>query len=71
MFAAHGWAERQQDREMLFDLYFDPSEVNNLVDHPDYQDILQEMRDKLTQWQKDTEDPILDSSGVRFLGGRC
>ena len=48
-----------RDREMLFDLYLDPVERINLINHACYTDILNELKNKLKSWQVITNDPIL------------
>lgn len=40
----------------LYDLESDPYELNNLVDQPDYQAILLEMRERLNRWQQESGD---------------
>ena len=45
--------------ESLFDLCFDPNEMNNLAGNPASQSILQDMRDRLKNWMKETNDPLL------------
>ena len=42
--------------EQLFDMENDPQELHNLAGKPEYQDILQEMRERLEAWQKLTVD---------------
>lgn len=42
----------------LYDLSIDPHETQNLVDHPDYRDDLERIRDRLTEWQAEMDDPI-------------
>lgn len=55
----NGLKEQIKYREGLFDLYYDPSERNNLVEDEKYQSILEELREKLYQEQVRTNDPIL------------
>ncbi|MEH7009823.1 sulfatase [Neobacillus niacini] len=47
-------------RESLFDLIYDPSERNNVVDDPRYASVLEEMRAKLQEHQVKTSDPLLE-----------
>ena len=47
---------QQKPEEELFDLQADPYEINNLAEKPEYQELLSQMRDVLTQWQKETGD---------------
>ncbi len=42
--------------EELYDIENDPSEVNNLISNPQYQDILLKMRKACTDWQKEIND---------------
>jgi len=53
-----GWANQRVDREQLFDLALDPSEVRNLADDPAHADVLEEMRGRLDRWMEETDDPI-------------
>lgn len=55
----NGLKEQIKYREGLFDLYYDSSERNNLVEDEKYQSILEELREKLYQEQVRTNDPIL------------
>ena len=56
----HGLREGEHDpAEMLFDLYTDPAERVNLVDHPRYRDVLTDMKTRLESWMRDTDDPLL------------
>ena len=45
--------------EELYDLVFDPAERTNLAANAGAQDILREMRGKLEEWMKRTDDPLL------------
>jgi hypothetical protein len=42
----------------LYDLSMDPHETQNLIDHPDYQDDVDRLRDRLSKWQAETDDPL-------------
>lgn len=55
----YGWKERPVEEESLFDLYFDPAELNNLAGYPTCQPILQDMRNRLGAWMRETKDPLL------------
>jgi N-sulfoglucosamine sulfohydrolase len=55
-----GWGERIVPTEQLFDLLFDPAEAANLASDPAHASELEEMRGRLEQWMRDTEDPLLD-----------
>ncbi|ELZ20521.1 sulfatase [Haloterrigena salina JCM 13891] len=45
------------DIDELYDLEADPAELQNLIDHPNYADIREEMRDRLVDWMRKTDDP--------------
>lgn len=49
--------------EELYDLENDPEEVRNLANHPAYQELLLEMRERVTEWQKVTGDLWLYRDG--------
>ncbi|XP_034935462.1 N-sulphoglucosamine sulphohydrolase [Chelonus insularis] len=49
----------------LFDLKLDPEELNNIADKSSMKNVFEELKKKLFQWQKDTDDPwICAPSGV-------
>lgn len=54
-----GWLNRPTEREMLFDLYLDPMERENLVNHPEYQDVYCDLSHRLYNWMEETEDPLI------------
>ncbi|KAF5524484.1 N-sulfoglucosamine sulfohydrolase [Colletotrichum aenigma] len=53
--------------EELYDLTADPNEVKNLAKDPDHQDVLVELRTKLEDWQRRTNDPWLYRDGISIL----
>ncbi len=55
----HGWNDEDMHEEMLFDLMFDPNEMNNLIGKPRYQKTHAELRERLSAWMKATDDPLL------------
>ena len=55
----HGWANRRPASETLYDLIFDPNETANLVSQPEAADVLHDMRERLEQWMRETDDPLL------------
>jgi len=57
---AAGWAERPREQEMLYDLSFDPDEINNLIDNENYRSIREELSMRLDRWMEETGDPLLD-----------
>ena len=52
----------------LFDLDKDPLETKNVIDDPAYQDVAKELKDKLWQWQINTDDPWLCMPGGEKVG---
>jgi arylsulfatase A-like enzyme len=56
---AAGWAEREIPQEQLYDLVFDPNEANNLIADPTYAQVAHDLRGRLDEWMRDTEDPLL------------
>jgi len=58
----YNWNEHRLPREELYDLIFDPGETNNLVASPEVSDVLNQMRNKLKEWMKKTEDPLLEGN---------
>jgi arylsulfatase A-like enzyme len=52
------WQDQPVDEEMLFDLFYDPNETNNLAAHPAYQREAIAMRTRLERWMADTGDPL-------------
>ena len=46
-------------QEQLFDLMFDPNEACNLVSNPSMAGVLDDMRSRLAEWMRATDDPLL------------
>jgi N-sulfoglucosamine sulfohydrolase len=57
---AAGWAGCPREQEMLYDLLFDPQELNNLVDAPTHRSIRGDFAKRLDAWMERTGDPLLD-----------
>jgi arylsulfatase A-like enzyme len=55
-----GWGAEVAPKERLFDTTFDPHEVNNLSQHPAYQEIKTRLQSRLLEHLKATNDPILN-----------
>jgi N-sulfoglucosamine sulfohydrolase len=51
--------EKNRPTEEFYDLEDDPNEQNNLIDNPNYEEIIKELKDKLIDWMRRTEDPLL------------
>lgn len=46
-------------QDQLYDLDAAPWETNNLIEHPDYQDIARDLRERLFEWMKQADDQVL------------
>jgi arylsulfatase A-like enzyme len=46
--------------EEFYDLQKDPNEQYNLIDNPEYQDIIRVLKKNLIRWMKETQDPLLE-----------
>lgn len=57
----YGGAEREPDTQQLYDLMVDPMERNNLVAAPEHEATLTGLRQRLDDWMKATDDPLLNS----------
>jgi arylsulfatase A-like enzyme len=55
----NGWQSRSIPKEELYDLVFDPNEINNLAGDSSFAGTLNEMRGRLHRWMKDTADPVM------------
>jgi hypothetical protein len=56
----YGWAAHQYDLEQLYDNFFDPAQMRNLVDDPALQGVLSDLSAELDAWMRATNDPILN-----------
>ena len=65
----HGLREHPLDAEMLFDLVYDPNEMNNLVCDSEYQLVLADLRSRLAEWMQSTQDPLLENTVIPFPEG--
>jgi N-sulfoglucosamine sulfohydrolase len=65
----HGIRERKRSKEMLFDLYLDPVERENLIEEPAYQTIAGQLSESLLNWMKQTDDPLLYGAQVPLPDG--
>jgi arylsulfatase A-like enzyme len=63
----HKFVFNGPDRNELYDLETDPHELTNLVDHPEYQDVRQDLAERLGDWMERTDDDI----GVGRYRNRC
>lgn len=58
----NGLLEKEKDMEALYDLYYDPYERNNLVNNEKCREVLEDLRKRLLNWQRDTDDIILEGN---------
>lgn len=65
-----GLLKRTHVREMLFDLYMDPMERDNVIDDAQYGETRTSLSLRLDQWMKETDDPLLRGSLVAPEGAR-
>jgi N-sulfoglucosamine sulfohydrolase len=56
----HGWRDRPVAPEHLYDLFFDPAELHNLIDDDSCGAVAGDLRYRLRRWMEETEDPLLD-----------
>ncbi len=61
---ASGWADRKPVDEALYDLAFDPHEMNNLLHVDGNRPIADEMKARLSAWQHRTHDPLVTDGDV-------
>lgn len=54
----NGWTDTSLPREELYDLVFDPQEANNIAAHESSEQVLQAMRQRLSDWMRQTNDPL-------------
>lgn len=59
-----GWEQWPREQEMLFDLVFDPTESNNILDREDMTDVLADMKSRLDTWMRSTNDPLVEADEV-------
>ena len=53
-----GYRQWPAGRELLFDTWFDPSEVNNLADDPAHAEVKAELSAMVDRWMDETDDPF-------------
>ncbi|NKB66975.1 MAG: sulfatase-like hydrolase/transferase [Candidatus Latescibacteria bacterium] len=54
----HDWPDQPRHEEMLYDIYFDPDQQNNLLGRPDLAEIESGLRGELADWMEATDDPL-------------
>jgi len=55
----NGLLDMPVEKELLFDLYHDPMERNNLVGKQGYQQVYEDLTKRLHEWMVETNDPLL------------
>jgi len=55
-----GWGATELPDEQLYDLLLDPNEAHDLAGSREHAAILQELRERLIEWMRATDDPLLD-----------
>ncbi|MFB5188711.1 sulfatase family protein [Alicyclobacillus fastidiosus] len=56
----NGLLTQLREREMLFDLYLDPAERVNCAHRAAYQEVYNDLAERLDRWMRATADPILN-----------
>ena len=59
MLIQYGWEKQLRPLEQLYDLIFDPNEACNLAHDRSVGTILEELRVRLDDWMRTTDDPLL------------
>lgn len=54
-----GYLNCKREKDMLFDLYFDPVERVNLIENEEYREIHEDLSKRLEAWMRETGDPLL------------
>lgn len=56
----NGLFDQVREKELLFDLYYDPNERRNLMDHPQYAAVGKDLKAQLSCMMAETDDPLLN-----------
>jgi arylsulfatase A-like enzyme len=59
---AAGWGEQNVAAEQLYDLVLDPTEAHDLSADESRAGVLAELRERLEEWMRATDDPLLDGA---------
>jgi arylsulfatase A-like enzyme len=60
LLAAAGWGEQRVAPEQLYDLVLDPNEAHDVSADESRAQVLAELRERLEEWMRATDDPLLD-----------
>ncbi len=60
----NGWKNSQPAQAALYDLIFDPNEMDNRIDDPDLAEVVQCLENQLQKWMEETNDPLLADDHV-------
>lgn len=66
---SNGYLGYEQKKEYLFDLYLDPVERVNLLGNPDYIEVYNNMKKRMKNWMKRTDDPLLTEDRIEKPNG--
>jgi N-sulfoglucosamine sulfohydrolase len=55
-----GWGMEEVPEEQLYDLVLDPQEGRNVAADPKNAAVVAELRERLEEWMRETEDPLLE-----------
>ena len=53
----------------LYDLRKDPLEMNNVYNHPEYRNVVQELKERLKQLKEEAGDPVEKYPQVKEISG--
>ena len=71
----HKYTWRPRDLDELYDMHEDPGERNNLIDSPEHQSVVAELKAKLDAWMKKEGDYLYYAKHIpepgSFADGRC
>ena len=54
----HKYVFNSPDVDELYDLRDDPAELQNLIEHPDFEAVRRDLRERLVDWMHETDDPL-------------
>jgi hypothetical protein len=60
------YVKRIYEKDELYDLKADPGEVNNIIDDPDYKEVLLNLKERMLTWYMETCDVVPYETDRRF-----